>query len=337
MPRDLVKNASNPNPPNLLINGGFDFWQRGITGFVPAFTGYPYTADRWQAENGGGAGGTRLAERNTDLPSVIRSGFSLRLSISAASGSTTESLYQKVEAAGIAPYIGRQMTFSVWFKTPTSTSSVTARVYVPVSATPNVWNADPGDNDTSIITSTVSNVLNTWTRLSVTFTVPSTAINGIMVRLGHATTLTGASECLVAGAMLTEGVVPPANFYRAGANMQAELAMCQRYFYAPYFGSPGNNGYLGVGMNLDGTLSRVFVPFPVTMRADPSIFTVSAATDFVAIQANGASSAVSVMGLNESSSNSALLSVTSASVTAGNGAMVRRNNTSGQAYFSAEL
>ena len=52
----IAAKANGATNPNLLINGGFDFWQRGTEPFSVGAT-TTYTADRWAAYaiNGGTA------------------------------------------------------------------------------------------------------------------------------------------------------------------------------------------------------------------------------------------------------------------------------------------
>lgn len=287
-------NTIRPWQPNLLINGGFDFWQRGASvNFSVATTSF-LGVDRWQARPGGTPSGT--VSRDTDTPS---SAIPWSLKTVGTGGSSSMTFYQKIEADAIKPYIGQTMTFSLWMK-QTSNPGYQLRVVVPVSGVKDSWNADIA-NDTVATSTTLSFATNTWTQVSFTFVVPASAQFGMA--MGFQGTAVNGTTAWAAGAMLTLGANIPSQFYRQGITLQQELALCQRYYYQI---TAQDTATIGVGHNQTGNQYRITLPLPVPLRtATPTISSagngfilmtstaqavVSSVSSSIATQLNGAGS-----------------------------------------------
>jgi hypothetical protein len=195
--------------PNAIINGGFDIWQRG-TGFVSPANG-AYTADRWSV----------VFSTNVAISTDVPTGFNYSLELS---GTTTPSINYKMEAAEASFYVDKVVTFSIWAKNVTGSTNLTCELFVPTAR-------DNFASLTSISTQVLSaSPSSSWTRYSVSFTVPAGGVNGIQLRIarGNGTTTTRFD-----GAQFEVGAAPT-EFRRNTPNLQAELAACQRYFEKSY-------------------------------------------------------------------------------------------------------
>jgi hypothetical protein len=123
----------------------------------------------------------------------------------------------------------------------------------------------------------------------------------------------------------------------SGGSPQAELAMCQRYYYRNSDSSTNYASFIPAAITSNTTQSDAYLPLPVTMRTKPS------SVDFANLQTYdyvaGAGYAISNVTINSNSSPTiAVASLTFATATAGRFIIVRGNN-SASAYlgFSAEL
>ena len=121
-----------------------------------------------------------------------------------------------------------------------------------------------------------------------------------------------------------------------------ELARCQRYAYM--IGDPVNSGQTDIVNNgiVIGTANGfIAIPFPCTMRAEPSL-TVNNATYFRLHSTSGGSKAVTGVAIEsgETTERMALINATSSGLTAGQGTLMITSDSSsngGTILFSAEL
>ncbi|MGO4701708.1 hypothetical protein [Dyella sp. 2RAB6] len=105
---------NSPSFKNLLINGNFDIWQRGTSGF--ASTGYGYTADRWKVLSPGSS--TSVSRQQfqggqLDVPNNPR--YFIRSSVTSVAGaSNCCALAQFIE--DVSRMSGQVVTVSFWAK-----------------------------------------------------------------------------------------------------------------------------------------------------------------------------------------------------------------------------
>lgn len=270
MARALIKNASNPNPRNLIINGAMDFWQRGTSAAIAAARTYN-SVDRFQCGASGGSSGV-LITRSTIVPN-LQFKYSYQSVENGDQTGNSMLVLQKIEAANIRPYIGRTMTFSFWSRLTTAAVTGSINVYTPASGVEDSWSVDPLA-DTPQFSEVITHTLGVWKRFTYTFTIPTAAVNGmfIMVVIGS---YSGQPTWNHTGWMLTEGPGAPENFYRAGDDIQEEFAMCQRYYEKSYlFGTaPGTadaNGLAHLRAVLT-TQAALDVMFKTSKRVSPTM------------------------------------------------------------------
>lgn len=236
--------------PNLLINGGFDFWQRG-TDFLAGAGGF--CADRWLVSS------TSEAHRSTDVPDA-EAPYSIE--VFETVDTNGPSLYGSLELTkpnDIAPIIpGKAYTLSFWAKRSESQPFSVRIAFVDVI--PSVSN-----RVVILDTETVAATGGVWEKFVVTFNVaaliplPTNQAAEILLQpVDHV----GTEHMLFALIKLEVGsAVTP--FTRAGNTLAGELAMCKRYYQSSFMGT-GKIANLGQFAYCSGML-------PVTMRRPPVI------------------------------------------------------------------
>jgi len=146
------------------------------------------------------------------------------------------------------------------------------------------------------------------------------------------------NEWLITGVQLEVGSVATDFEHRSFGD---ELAKCHRYCYAHITPQSGSNATIGLGTYYNSSNFFMHVPFPVTMRAAPTVVCQDS-TDAFKVFRNGSNDALDEFHMENaifSNNNGAeLVNNTDASGTAGHGGFVRKEGGSVTTlYFSAEL
>ncbi len=255
-----------PNGRNLIINGGFDVWQRG-TSFAVS-TPF-YTADRWCCWRGGYAVGATVS-RSSDVPSSV---FAYSFKLQRDSGNTAVTdiqMNQGIESASMRHVAGGTVTVSFWakagahFSAASSTLNVVVRTGTGVDQSTASYGSWAG---AAALSSTVT-LSTSWTRYTLTFTLGSTVSEALLqfycVPVGTA----GADDSVyITGIQLEAGAYASAYERRA---IGQELALCQRY-YQQLGGRAAGVGEINV-IGYNGTGASIMASFvlPVEMRAAPT-------------------------------------------------------------------
>lgn len=256
--------------PNLLINGNFDYWQRGTTF---SNTVNLYTADRWYLWHQLSTL-TRLA---SDL-----SGSQYFVRWWNVSGTGESNLLQAVEEKIVAKVIGKKLTLSFWArKGPLTTGNI--NIYIGYNTSNDTKVPQAAELTGGGAVTVTSQVGTNWTKVFVTTAneVPTTA-KGITVSITHqGMTLFGANDYIdLTQVELHEGHVSTP-FQTAGNDLAGELELCQRFYEKTYRYDvvPGTTNQNSAGAVQDRWSSNPgssdeFVFrwwFKVTKRAIPSI------------------------------------------------------------------
>ena len=189
---------------NILINGGFDVWQRG-TSFT-ATSGGVYTADRWIVYD------SAAVTSVTNSYSSLFNYSTLRLG---ALPATTVTLRQKIEGGALQ---GKTVTVS--FQAACTGTNQFG----------NISFRQRGGTDSSVTTIALNTaVLSNWSEYSVTTTLPidSDSQNVTNIDLDINITGDGSSVVNIANIQLEEGSVATPFEQRP---IGSELIKCQRYY-----------------------------------------------------------------------------------------------------------
>ena len=260
-----ISPSNQTGDKNLIINGGFDHWQRSTS--ATGTSGY-LAADRWAFSNNLSAAVSRQAFAPGSLEPGTNSRYFLRL---APNGNTHSagfiSLRQFVEFADSVPSTA-PFTVSFWFRS-SSITSISLTAFALYNSTTSYESI--GSQTSAAIP------LNTWTKVSFTFTQVNLTgktftadNNSIMLQFQNGSTFSGSNTWDMAEVQMEVGSLAT-NFQRR--HPATELALCQRYYTdcGVFF----VQGY-GYGVGSDGTGSAMM--FPTTMRITPTM-TQSAGND----------------------------------------------------------
>ena len=337
---------------NLIINGDMRVAQRGTSAVS---TNGQFPVDRWLLSNSDGA--DIQIEQSTDVP--VGEGFrnSLKWSVNSTSNITgSQSIRQHTEVQnskdllGWGSSTGKYATLSFWVK-GSHNGTITASVREGINASVSFINLTevttswkkhsftiphtPNGNWSSNATSTGVTVIFAFDRHS---TANGSTENKWVTSnwLNHSNqtewiTISGA-EIYITGVQLEVGKNATEFEHRSYSE---ELALCQRYFFM--LGNANNTSLPHASYYVD-TLIAMSVQFPVTMRANPSIYIVDG-TGYFGIYRNGGFDAFDTFIISRPQPNCATLdcSGNGASGTAGQSGPCAIANSAARLGFNAEL
>ena len=254
---------------NRIINGNFDFWQRGTS-----FTGAEYGADRWVH---GRVGTTHTATRQgfpvgqTDVPG--NSAYYCRTVVSSVAGAGNYAeLEQRIE--DVRTFAGQQVTISFWARAD-ATKNIAINI-VQNFGTGGSPSANVGISGTKVSIGT------TFQKVTVTATLPSisgktlgtdnNSLLQLLIWFDAGSTWNGDTDSLgqqsgtfdIAQVQIEPGAVATPFEQRP---IGTELALCQRYFNRIVTGPTGSA--------VTATDCHLTFPAGVPMRTDPT-FSLSA-------------------------------------------------------------
>jgi hypothetical protein len=195
---------------NLIINGGFDIWQRG-TSFS---ANQSYTSDRFRVDSG-------TVTRQTGTAGI---GYCLRISNSSGNPAIRQAV--ELPQAGNAGQFIPGSTWTVSFYARTS-NSISSNLGLFVAFSTGVYNS-------AVTVLSVTNIgasSTNWTRYTQTFTINATpgGTNDGFTVVPYLNSGSYSGNFEITGVQLEAGAVATP-FRRNAANIQGELAACQRYY-----------------------------------------------------------------------------------------------------------
>jgi len=343
---NLLDGAQFAAAKNKIINGDFGVNQRAFTSNT---TDNTYNFDRW-VQNNGGSSGTLTVTPQTFTPGAAPvagyegSTYVQCVTAAGAAVNTYAQYSQKIE--DVRTFAGQTVTASFWAKATSGTPKVAVIVR---------QNFGSGGSPSSQVETLAGSptISTSWTRYTVTFTVPS--ISGKTIGTAGDSNLqfllwisagsdfnarTGSiglqNNTFQFWGVQLENAQTASNFQTATGTKQGELAACQRY----YFRISGNTGdRLAIGNNSGTTNSEVTTFFPVQMRVAPTALEQSGTATDYSVRSAGANttcSAVPFFGLGQTTSASTSMPVT-AGLIGGNGSFARSNATGAYLGWRAEL
>jgi hypothetical protein len=256
-----VRTAISAGRKNLIINGGFDVWQRGTTATTSG-TGYGRydSVDRW----GSYYNGTVISKQSATIEGSIVNTYKLVYS------ATNIFTYTKIEN-GSHLVSGKPVTLSFYAKSASSSRlRVRGRFYDSGAET------NSSVHDIEVAT---TNLLTTeWVKYSYTYTPVDASVNmtrDYMIILDNGSSGTAGDDLEFAQVQLELGSVATEFEHRSYGE---ELALCQRYYQAIA------NGELWGSTNTTSRM-RINARLSPDMRNTPTITRVSGTT--VSFQGSG--------------------------------------------------
>jgi hypothetical protein len=254
---------------NAIINGAFNVWQRGTT-FSPATATPIYSADRFTGYANFSAGTYTVSQQaftaGTAPVAGYESQYFIRHSFPTSGTISYAEFGQKIE--DVRTFAGQTVTLSFWAKASSAVTSPTFTI------TQNFGSGGSGSVSTGSYAPTLST---SWTRYSVTVTLPSIAGKTIgtnnFLYVQYFTGSVATSTVLdFWGWQLEAGSVATA-FQTATGTIQGELAACQRYYVRLTNGGASEGlGPVGNAFSTTGVTAQ-FVP-SVPLRVLPTVLEV---------------------------------------------------------------
>jgi len=317
---------------NKIINGDFGVWQRGTSFSSPA--NEAYLADRYNIVFDGTA--TRTLSQQTFTPGTApvagyEGAFFLRFDqTTTGTASTYTGINQRIES--VRTLAGQTATVSFWAKADSTRT-----------LTPNIQqNFGSGGSATVTVGGlTAISLTTSWVRYTQTISIPSISGKTIgtssFLQLFLGVTPATVQTVDIWGVQVEAGSVATAFTTASGGSPQAELAMCQRYYYRA--GGSTAYQYFCNSAFLTTTTTRGVLPFPVTMRTAPTFGSSAANTFFVLSSGNTSGDSGSAIGTDNLSNTGAALNLSIGTArTAGIAAnILAANNVNTYLEFIAEL
>jgi translation initiation factor 1 (eIF-1/SUI1) len=333
---------------NVFINADFKVNQRN---FTSGTTTNDYCADRWPIT---ATSGTTVTRENFTAGSAPVAGYEgtqfIRLVTTGQTATNTESsISQRIESA--RTFANQIVTVSFWAKA----ASGTPKIAVELRQNFGTGGSPSSTTSTPLGFVTIST---SWTRYSLTGTVPSvagktfgTTTDGLLaaiffVSAGSDLNTRASSIGIQSGTfdfwgMQIEAGSVATPFQTATGTLQGETALCQRYYYRLNAAGLSNYPIFGFGWANTSNNIQITSQFPVTMRVKPTAIDTSAMSTFAWEFSNSAGNTPTSITLdsNYSSPNNGQMEVTkSGAFTLNQQYRFQGNNSSG-AYigWSAEL
>lgn len=237
---------------NKIINGGFDFWQRGTNFSING----SYTADRWVV-GGGGTGFAGTVTRSAELPGRMH-GQEFALVIQQTGGDAPMQALQNIE--DVRTFAGKKVTVTFYARNNDNNPTMGVRL-------DQIFGADGSAN--VVGTTEVVNIADGM--YSVTIDVPSvvgkTIGAGSALRLYLFNSVAGVntfpSAVVITNVSVVEGDATAEDDPFSPRHIQQELALCQRYYQKIIF----ERRWTASGA---GQIWGTSLEYPTKMRVTPA-------------------------------------------------------------------
>jgi hypothetical protein len=269
-------------------------WQRGTTISNPISSPNFYTADRWGCNRAGDVSGATVSR---DISGLSGFEYSLKLQRTAGNTSTAAlSLWYSNESTNTYDLAGGPVTLSFYAKTGTTYSGglLGVIIYSGTGTDQRVYNY------TGLVSVASVNqaITSTWTRYTLTGTVPANATElGLQFNWVPSGTAGADDSVYITGVQLEAGSTAT-EFERRPIG--TELALCQRYYLKK--AALTINGLALVGNAVVTNVQQDFPDTFPTMRSSP-VASVSAASDFTIYVAAVTRTATNLQAANTSPSS----------------------------------
>ena len=249
---------------NKIINGDFSVWQRGTSFTNPANNSY--TADRWRYARSTADATSLTISQQTFTPGTApvagyEGRYFMRSTLTTAGTMTVPRVSQLIE--NVRTFAGQTVTLSFWAKADSNRTLITYwQQYFGASGSANVTSANTSFSITS-----------SWARYSVTYNIDSVAGKTIddagnitSLSFNFRQALTDGTYLDLWGVQVEYGSKATPFQTASGNSPQAELAMCQRYYWRTTVNA-AQRIICAVGYANSSTVAVANFSNPVPMRA----------------------------------------------------------------------
>lgn len=266
---------SSKSPVNILINGGFDTWQRGTSVQVTGFASN-YSADRWSFTINASGSPTVTATQSSLVPDASTK-YSIKylVSVNAATSITEIAARQRIETQDVMRFVGNRVTLSFWYY-----SNITGDHAVRLGLDAN--NSGAFSNHSPFLFNYP--VANVWQKITQTFDnfvlhnfgTQTPESGGVFLDIGPAaggigkTSLSVGDYWHIAKAQLEPGSAAT-QFKPYGGLFGEELRACHRYYYNSTYKAYGDIVFRSWNTSTGAGNLSLQIPFPTTMRANPTV------------------------------------------------------------------
>jgi len=356
-PAMLASDSQYTSMKNRIINGAMVISQRNGTSTITPADG-DYTLDRYLVKV------SQSSKLTIAQSTTAPSGFSNSYKVTSSAATTVASgdyfaMGQYIEGFNVADLN--------WGSANAKTVTLSFQVYSSLTGTfGGVLQNNTRDRGYPF-TYTISSA-NTWTSISVTIAGDTSGtwandsslgiriVWGLGVGSTYTATATGAwqatgvlfsaSGCVnvvstngatfyITGVQLEKGSTATSFDYRP---YSAELALCQRYYYSIFYNAASSSTQsITNAAAYSGTTVYGIVSFPVSMRANPTLYQTSG-TNYFRVTGTSNNFNFNTLSLNDSTLNNGnIYNTENVAITQGNAYWIRVNSTSAQVAFGAEL
>ena len=280
---------------NLVMNGGFDVWQRGTTVTTASNSYQNFTSDRWSAYFAGTYSKQTTTLPNGDYVNYFRG-------VLGTTGSNRININHFIEN-GNSIFSGKYITVSFWLKTSVIDSQVNVKIQTTSGSTFSSY---------TIIANKYIETSLDWKKYEITLKCNNDIANigarahGLLEIDGVDGSWANGTTFEIAQVQIELGKVATPFEHRSYGE---ELALCQRYFVR----FDGNTEH--IGQNYSGGSIDINVALPVYMRSTPTL---------VCEDTQGTANKASVYS---GGYNYGISAAISAGRTRGNQTMIRMNGT----------
>ena len=339
---------------NRIINGDMRIDQRNAGAAVTASPGFP--VDRFPVTNA--TDGAYSAQQDTSAPTGFVNSVKVTATTADATLAATQFLLiqQQIEGTNVSDLAwgtanAKTVTLSFWVRSSlTGTFGGAVRNSAQDRSYPFTYSISVADTWEYKTVTIAGDTSGTWL---------TTTGSGLQIcwGLGVGSTFSGTANAW-AGSQLfsTTGAVSVigtlnATWYITGVQLEVgsvatpferrpygtELALCQRYYYR--INAVNSDSMFGVGFNLSTTAGLIFVSFQTQMRTNPTALEQSGtASDYRIRDPAGNTTLSSVPAFSTATqSTSTVDAIVASGLTAGQGILLRAQNTSAFLAWSAEL
>ena len=311
---------------NIVMNGGFDIWQRGNSVTEPSNSYTNFTADRWSAYFAGTYTQQQTTLPNGDYVNYFRG-------VLGTTSANRININHFIEN-GNSIMSGKYVTVSFWLACDRPGSEVNVKLQTT-----------SGTNFSSY-TQIANKYIKTeqdWKKYEITFHCLDDKGNiwsrphGLLEIDGSDAQWPNGSTFEIAQVQIEIGRVATPFEHRSYGE---ELALCQRYYLDLSAHQSGQSfEKLGMFQGANNTSNGFsYTQFPVTMRTAPSLVVSSTASDYGIYQGvDIACTSVPTLNTNSTKNNGVCVLAASGLVAKGSGIFQENSNSGALLAFSAEL